>query len=55
MRHVINSEEANVVVQFENCSVSLLPKNNVLVKDFEVGQYYTVKEYKGDNYGLTFI
>ena len=48
MQRAIDSEEANVVVQFEDCFVSLLPKSNVLVEDFDVGEYYTVKEYEGE-------
>ena len=48
MRCAIGSEEAHVVVQFEDCSVSLLLKSNVLAEDIEVGQYYTVKECKGE-------
>ena len=39
---------AYVGVQFEDCSMSLLPKSNGLAEDLEVSQYYTVKECEGD-------
>ena len=48
VRGAIGSEEANVVVQFEDCSVSLLPKSNMLVEDLEVSQYYTMKRSEGE-------
>ena len=48
MRHAIGSEEANVVIQFEDNSVSILPKSNMLVEALEVGQYYTGTEYEGE-------